>query len=320
MELYGNDAEIRMLRTLMTRLEHRSVIDVGAERGGLVKEMLRAGVDELHAFDPHPDNVETLRDRFDRDPRVVIHDCAISDGDGVAELHVSIDPDGGAVSFVHTPLERTDTEEIAWDETVTVSLRSLASLVDGGEIPSRTGILKIDTNGHNLAVVRGMGALEADVLMVEHWTDLPDGLGACPWTLEKIVAELRPRGFSHFAFIVHRGEFVTLSWDEGEVERGAMGSLVFLHDRVLERLLPDVLDFAGGLAERAVRVGQAYMRAWNDRLALVDELKQAADDRLALVDELKQAADDRLALIHELEQVANDRLAVIDELSGVAEA
>jgi hypothetical protein len=95
-----------------------------------------------------------------------------------------------------------------------------------------------------------------------------------------MVAELGPRGFSHFAFIVHRGEFVTLKWDDGQVERGVMGNVIFLHDGVLHRLLPDVLDCAGQLAERAVRVGQTYMQAARDRLTLVDELAQAADARL----------------------------------------
>jgi hypothetical protein len=131
-------------------------------------------------------------------------------------------------------------------------------------------------------------------VMVEHWTDLPHGLGVCPWSTQDMVAALHTRGFSHFAFIVHRGEFVTLKWDDGDIERGAMGNLIFLHDRALTRLMPEVLDCAGWLAEQAVRVGQAYMQAANDRSALVDELKKVADDRLALVDELKEAADARL--------------------------
>jgi FkbM family methyltransferase len=320
MELYRQDAEMRLLSALMMRLERRSLIDVGAERGGLADGMLRAGVEQLHAFDPHPDNARALHARFDTDARVTVHEYAVSDDDGHGELHVSSSLDGSQLSYGHTLLERVDTDEIVWAETVTVTRRSLESLVASAEIPRRVGILKIDTEGHDLAVVRGMGMLEADVVMVEHWTDLPAGLGICPWTTEDMVAALRARGFSHFAFIVHRGEFVTLKWDDGEVQRGAMGNLVFLHDRVLEHVLPDVLECAGWLAEQAVRVGQTYMQAAHDRLALVDELKQAADDRSVLLDELTQALDDRSVRAQELEQAASDRLALVDELREAAEA
>jgi len=320
MDVYGQDAELRLLRKLLAQLDSRTMIDVGAERGSLAEELLDAGVEELHAFDPHPDNAEALRVRFARDTRVTVHEHAVSDSDGSGDLHVSTNPDGSPLPFGHTLLERVDTDDIAWRQTLAVTMRSLESLMDAGEIPRRTGILKIDTEGHDLAVVRGMGALEADVVMVEHWRDLPRGLGVCPWTTEEMAGTLRTRGFSHFAFIVHRDEFVTLKWDDGEVERGAMGNLVFLHDRALARLVPVVLDCAGTLAERAVRVGQIYMQAAAERSALVDELKQALDDRSVLLDELTQALDDRSARAQELEQVASDRLALVDELREAAEA
>ncbi len=279
-------------------------------------ELLQAGADELHAFEPHPENIETLHKRFDDDARVTIHENAVSDHDGCGELHVSATPSGKHLPFGHTLLKRTDTDEIAWEETITVTLRSLGSLIDRGELPSRVGILKIDTEGHDLAVVQGMGALEADVVMVEHWSDLPHGLGACPWTTTDMVETLGMRGFTHFAFIVHRGEFVILRWDDGDVERGSMGNLIFLHDRILSLLLPKVLDCAGELAERAVSRGRAYMHVADDRLSLVNELKRASNDRSDLIDELKQAADERLALVNELTEAAEARGQALEETTA----
>jgi FkbM family methyltransferase len=263
----------------MARIERRTMIDVGAEQGGLAEGMLRAGAENLWAFDPHPDNAMALRARFADDPRVTVYEHAVSDADGGGELHVSIRPDGAPLPFGHTLLERADTDEIAWKEAVTVRRRSLQSLIDAGELPASAGILKVDTEGHDLAVVRGMGALKADVVMVEHWTDLPSGLGVCPWKAEELLAQLEPRGFRHFAFIVHRGEFATLKWDDARIERGAMGNLVFIHDRALERLLPDVLDCAGVLAEQSVRTGQMYMDAANERLEALDALSKDAERR-----------------------------------------
>lgn len=265
------------------------MIDVGAERGSLAAAMLQAGVEVLHVLEPHPANAAALRERFAGDARVVLHECAVSDGDGRAELRISSDPDGDLLPFGHTLLELADTKEIAWRQTVPVSRRSLASLIDAGEIPARVGILKIDTEGHDLAVVRGMGALDADVVMVEHWNEMPHGLGRCPWTVEDLLGELRPRGFAHFAFIVHRGEFVTLKWDDADLEPGWMGNLIFIHERAMGDLSPEVIDGAARLAEEAVRVGQMYMHAAWERLAVLNELKEALDARTQALEQLTAA-------------------------------
>ena len=288
MDLYGQDPELALLSGLIARLDRRSMIDVGAEQGSLAHAMLAAGVEDLHAFEPQRDNAETLRTRFAGDERVTVHELAISDGDGTGELHLSSNPDGSPLSFGHTLLEREDTDEVAWGQAVTVERRSLGSLLDDGEIPSHVGVLKVDTEGHDLAVVRGMGDLLADVVMVEHWTELPNGLGRCPWTAQQMLDELAPRGYTHFGFIVHRGEFVTLKWDDAEVEPGAMGNLIFLHERVVANVLPLILESASQLAEQAVHRGQMYMRAAIERLALVDELKETADERLAIIDRLTE--------------------------------
>ena len=295
MSLYGQDPEAQLLSRLINRLDHRSVVDVGAERGNLAAELLQAGTEELHVFEPHPENVQILRARFHSDARVTVHECAVSNTDGKGELHVSVDPAGANLPFGHTLLARQDTDEIAWGETLAVTRRSLGSVVSMGEMPSRVGVLKIDTEGHDLAVVQGMGTLRADLIMVEHWTDLPRGLGVCPWTTAEMVEALNGRGFTHFAFIVHRGEFVTLKWDDGDVEPGAMGNLVFLHDDVVSRLLPDVIECAGLLAEKAVRVGQGYMQVASERLAVIHELGQAAQERLQALEETTAAMKEQAA-------------------------
>jgi FkbM family methyltransferase len=276
------------------RLDCRTVIDVGAEQGAFASVLLDAGVHRLHAVEPHPRNIAALRARFADDDRVTIHGCAISARDGCGELHVSSGPDGKEIPFGHTLLSRPDASEISWPDGINVALRSLESLVRSGEIPPTTGILKVDTEGHDLAVVQGMGELEADIVMVEHWTDLPNSLGACPWTIDEMVRTLRDRGFAHFAFIVHRGEFVTLKWGDGHIEPGAMGNLLFVHDRAVTALVPDILKVAGDLAEDAVIVGRRYMSAAGDRLSLIEELEQTAEARLTLARELQHAADARL--------------------------
>jgi len=275
-----------LLGAFLSHLDHRTVIDVGAERGTFSEAMLRAGAEEVHALEPEPRNVAFLLERFAAQPRVTVHALAATDADRPMELHLSNDASGAPLSFGHTILERPGTDEIAWTETIAVEGRSVASLVAAGALPRRVGIVKIDTEGHDAAVIAGMGEIECDVVMLEHWTDLPNSLGPCPWTVDEIVSALRPRGFSQYAFIEHRGEFVVLKWADGQVDPGHMGNLVFLHDRAAGALLPDVLACASQLAAAAVGVGEMYAAAAVERLALIEQLEQECELRLRAYEEL----------------------------------
>ena len=284
--LYGQEPEAQLLGTFLTNLDRRSVIDVGAERGAFADEMLRAGSDEVYVIDPEPTNAAYLRDRFHADARVSVLEYAISDADGELDLHKSVDPSGAAITFGHTVLRRPDTDEIAWRGAVTVTSRSIASLVETGELPPRAGILKIDTEGHDISVVAGMGGLDVDVVMVEHWHHLPKSLGPCPWSTEEMVSALGARGFSHFAFIVHRREFVILQWNDDTVPVGCMGNLVFLHDRVLGNLFPVLLECASSLAQSAVGWGEMFAAEADKRRGKIQALSKTAEERLALINEL----------------------------------
>jgi FkbM family methyltransferase len=317
--LYRQEPEARLLCALLSALERQQVIDVGAERGAFVEALLDAGADEVYAVEPEPGNADFMRKHFESDPRVRVLEYAASDADGQLQLHRSVGSSGEPVTFGHTVLDRPDTEEIAWRETVTVTARTLASLIDAGELPRQAGILKIDTEGHDLAVVAGMGDLDCDVVMVEHWTDLPNSLGRCPWTSEEIASALRQKGFSHFAFFHHHGEEATLKWDDAEVPTGDMGNLVFLHDRVVDHLLPHVLESASALAdENSRRLGAKLAVLEHDRAArlkvierLAAQLEQSEADRQArletierLAAQLEQSEADRQARLETFERLA----------------
>jgi FkbM family methyltransferase len=314
--VYGQEPEARLLAQIVSKLEYRSAIDVGAERGAFVDALLNGGAHEVYAVEPEPTNVMFLRQRFGGDPRVTVHDCAVSSADGELTLHLSSDPDGAALSFGHTVLERPDTDEISWHDVVAVNGRSLASMVQAGEIPQRVGILKIDTEGHDFAVISGMGNLDCDVIMAEHWLELPHSLGPCPWSIDNIVSTVSERGFSSFAFLSHRGELTILQWNDATVPEGSMGNLIFLHDRVLDRLLPTVLECASALAMNAVAIADTRARVAQERLGVIEDVRrerdiqaEAAAGRLAALEDVRrerdiqaEAAAERLAALEELER------------------
>jgi hypothetical protein len=184
--------------------------------------------------------------------------------------------------------------------------------------------------------------------MVEHWLDLPHSLGRCPWTFGEISSKVQPRGFTHYAFLVHRGPSVTLQWDDDRIGSGAMGNVVFVHDRVVDRLLPSVLRLSSQLTFELSALAAERMQLAEQRLAIVEDLKHerdrqaaAAEERLSLLREItsgrqatierlkrelgrqSQAAAERLEAIERLEQerktlsqVAAERLAAIEILGG----
>ncbi len=273
MDLYAQDAEVALLRSVIQHLEERSVLDVGAERGAFVQRLLRAGATRIHAIEPEPQNAAFLRGHFESDGRVSVHEYAITKVDGPVELHKSVTASGEPLSYGHTLLERPDADAIAWRETISVSGRSLASLVEAGELPRRVGILKIDTEGSDFDVVAGMGDLVSDLVMIEHWRDLPHSLGPCPWTIDDLAAILHPRGFSQFAFLEHRGEFALLKWNDARVLPGNMGNLVFLHDRVRPALMPVLFECALTIAEENVELGERYAAAAHARLDVIEQLQ-----------------------------------------------
>ena len=311
MELYGQEPEAALLAAFVPRLGTGSVIDVGAERGAFVEAMLRAGSTSVDLIEPEPVNVACLTERFGHDPRVKIHPVAASDADGEVALHRSVDRTGNPITFGHTLLDRPDTEAISWPDTISIRARSLGSMVEAGELPAEVAILKVDTEGHDFAVVQGIGELSCDVVMVEHWVLLPDSLGPCPWTADAITSALRGRGFSHFAFVVHHGEFVFMQWDDAKVSVGAMGNLIFLHDSVVDRLLPDVLRCSSDLAARVAELGLARAEAASARLTLIHSLERETERAATAAVKAAEIAEEQLA---EIRKAVRERDEVIDRV------
>src|SRR5262249_48648426 len=87
---------------------------------------------------------------------------------------------------------------------VTVPVVSLGTLVERGEIPGQVGFLKVDTEGHDLAVLRGLGALACEGIGVEFWCE-GHALGRSPSAPGAMVRLLAERGYPHYAVVRHRG-------------------------------------------------------------------------------------------------------------------
>jgi FkbM family methyltransferase len=330
MELYGQEPEFELLASFLPFLSSTRVLDVGAERGAFAEVMLAAGSERVDLIEPAPDNLAYLRERFAGEGRAVVHASAVGEHDGEAMLHLAVGPNGQPLAFGHTLLERPGTQQVEWPGQVDVEIRSLATLVSSGDIPAKVGLLKIDTEGSDLAVVRGMGQLECDVVMVEHWSDLPNSLGPCPWSTDELVSTMAARGFAQFAFLLHRDEVVTFRWDDAGVGAGEVGNVVFLQERMVAMLAPLLLSAASRLALVSVEHLREVRRAADERRDLIEAVARerdlqvnAARERLETITRLNAEHRSEIAALErerdDQAAAAAERLAMLDRIAAERE-
>src|SRR5262249_30008029 len=199
--LYEQELALSLLLRLSERLAERTVLDVGAERGAFVEAFLASGSSRVFAFEPFPSHAEFLRDRFASDDRVRVLEVALGARDEKVDLHIAEDRAGREYPYYHSLVAFAETEQVRWAKRVPVTCRSLESLVEDGTLPAKVGVLKVDTEGHDLEVVRALGRLSPAVVMVEYWDTIAAIFGACPYTLEEVAELLVPRGYSNAVVI-----------------------------------------------------------------------------------------------------------------------
>lgn len=203
------EPELRLLPRLCSRRLHS--LDVGANNGVYTWHLARwsAGVT---AFEPQPEHAAILSRAFGR--RVAVERVALSDSEGEAVLRVplaalqdglaTIEPrnalGGGAVRDYAVPRRR----------------------LDGYDLPP-VGVVKIDVEGHELAVLQGAAALLA--------RDRPHLLVEaeerhCPGTLASVAGFLSRFGYR--PNVLRNGELLPLDADLRPSAGGPAGAVNFV--------------------------------------------------------------------------------------------
>lgn len=141
---FARRTEPALVSALLDAVDPGTVVyDVGANVG-FYTCLLATTAATVHAFEPNPHALADLRRNVSLNGlhNVVIHDCAVSDGPGRAYLSGRGSPSGlGAISTRPTGLI---VETVALDD------------LDATPAPD---VVKIDVEGHETAVLRGMRGL-----------------------------------------------------------------------------------------------------------------------------------------------------------------
>lgn len=226
---HGQELDYRIARILLNTFTSATVVDVGAERGSFIQLAHDAGSKRIIGFEPLPRHFQYLIKRYDKVDQVEIYPLAISSQNGVAQLHIATDLEGNELDFHHTLSDLGDSATVIRStHSLAVETFSLSDLADKDIVPSDIHFLKIDTDGHDLSVLNGLGNLRPRVIMAEYWDSLPETSGNNPYQLTDLADWSVAHGYTRMIVVRRRGRIELVELDAPWTLPGDWGNVFFL--------------------------------------------------------------------------------------------
>jgi FkbM family methyltransferase len=234
--------DVGLLQYLYSYLSDPIAIDVGAHRGAVTERLLETGY-SVYAFEPYPPSYAELEHKHKGGGDLHTFPLAIGPADGKVMLHVASDVSGkndNDPTLFNTLVEHPLGHDFRFTQTIPVEVRSLASLVQSGELPKRAGVLKIDTEGLDLEVIRGMGQLRPSVVMAEFWDPAHEFGKSGKGRAADLITEMKMQGYAWHLVVYHLDASSTISYyhNRRDTVPGSWGNVVFFEN---QRLLAEAL-------------------------------------------------------------------------------
>jgi FkbM family methyltransferase len=239
-EFSRKNPEIGLLQYLYSFLPNNSALDIGANIGDVSEHLLVAGY-TVYAFEPNPATFQVLQEKFASEKRVHCFPCAVGSQETTMNLNIAEDPTGAAAakygdpSLFSTFVDHPMPGDLPFNKTVSVKVRTLDHLRGAGEIPAQLGLIKIDTEGFDLEVLRGLSADDdTPIVMAEFW-DAAHSFGRTgKGRLSDFVEEMRRRGYNWYLVISHeQGGAVSYYCNQSRTFPDTWGNAVFFRDQAL---------------------------------------------------------------------------------------
>lgn len=204
--------DVRRLAAARGRLIE-TIFDVGAHYGEMRRELRQEFPEaQIHSFEPHPESFRQLA--ATADSRDGLHQLALSDRTARLPLHVyganaagsemdSLEPNAGFALRTDFPVR-----------TIEVECTTLDSFCARQGI-ERIDLLKIDAEGHDLAVMKGaLGMLSAGKIgfVYAEFNDLLDRQGVAGGSLMPMAQLLAPRSYRYVTTYTDRVEPAPPLW------------------------------------------------------------------------------------------------------------
>ena len=197
---YGfTNPEVGLLSFLYSYLPGHAALDIGANHGNVSEPLLKAGY-EVYAFEPQPQVYEDLVRRLGNRDGFHVFPFALGSQEAEMPLHMAVDLSAdktyGDATGYSSLTQHSMPADLPFTSARPVMVKTLAGLQDAGTLPENIGLVKIDTEGYDLEVVRGMGERRYPVVATEFWdSEIPFGGANQLYTLESLVGEMRRRGY-----------------------------------------------------------------------------------------------------------------------------
>jgi FkbM family methyltransferase len=236
-DYFFTNPELGLLSFLYSYLPSRTVLDVGAHVGDVSEHLLNTGY-EVYAFEPYPESYRRLTGRLGGHPEFHAFNLALGNITGELPLYTVRDSspekryEDATVFYSLAPHGMP--ADLSFESPVPVATRKLSELQQEGLIPANVSLLKIDTEGYDLEVIRGMEGQRYPIVMVEFWdASIPFATQGLRYTVNSMVREMRQRGYMWYiviyrvwgqnetAFYCNHDRSVPQSW----------GNVVFFQDR-----------------------------------------------------------------------------------------
>jgi FkbM family methyltransferase len=291
--------ELALLRLLSSMISCRYMIDVGAHHGHTLQPFLEVGW-HVYAFEPVAANRERLERLAPGIDRLVIRSEAVSNETGRRLFHLAIDRDGSLHEYYHSLEHYAEDQWHRKGPSMPIATVSLDDLADRGELPRRIGMLKVDTEGHDLAVLQGAARLQVDVVAVEFWC-AGHPFGPSPSPPEEIAQLMADRDYPAYLVLCHDGDATrVLESSLGGMRDDSWGNIVFFHRTALDlfRQVDGHRDWHFAMQISATCDGlRAQLR---EKEAVIQALAAAAREKEAVIESLAAAAREKEAVIRTL--------------------
>lgn len=276
---HGQELDYMVAKLILSHFSRPNVIDVGAERGSFTDLAVECSAGHISVFEPLPRHFRSLQSKFEGVANVALFPIAVSDRSGKAEFKIATDAQGAELDYYHTLSPLGDTGTVFRNsKTLTVETASLSDLASGKKIPAQIDFLKIDTEGHDLSVLKGLGSEKPRVIMAEFWKNLPETSGQNEYTLAELIDWGNLNGYSDTVVIRRQQTIESVEFSTSWAVDGDWGNVIFFRDRS---------DFMGLKADLQQLAADAFLKTSN----LLRKLTTDCEEKEAVIQGLKSALE-----------------------------
>ncbi len=293
--LYSQDTEFEILHSLLPYIHEKTFIDVGAEKGIFAQFLVQSGLQGT-LFEPCPKHYPILQ-KFSQNTRCQFFPYAIDASDRQAHFYINCDSKGEPTNYFHSLHYLAKDSRVNHQKNIEVPCRSLQSLFKEGVINANIGILKIDTEGNDLQVLKGMGEVYPEVLICEFFTE---GLYA-GWEQSNphgLIAEAKKLGFFYYLGIKRFADIELVSLSPTVFCKRLSGNLIFMHENLYHQAFHELQKILLSSEQRLFASEKPEKASLQNEVTM---LRQVCNERLELINFLHGEAEKRLQIIHRLE-------------------